>query len=175
MNAAAGDGALWLRCAIAAQLAPISRAIDSKPPPSVTSPLNCRISRSNPQLATATAASAALLRQPLALAAQQRPETEAIIERAQSRKIRSPRPQIRGAHAERHVADDPRQAPRQENGLAMLGQALAERAAAAQPQVGDAADIGVKLIERAEFAHQRGRDLRPDARHAGNVVRSVAG
>src|SRR5690348_6942620 len=57
----------------------------------------------------------------------------------------------------------------------MRRQTLPELAATAHPQGGDAPDVGVELIERAELTHQRGRDLGPYARHARNVVGGIPG
>src|SRR5581483_1669307 len=150
--------------------APISRARLSNP-----SSLKRGPSRLQCSARDSCGAGGLLLGEPLALAAQQRSEPEAIVERSERRKIRSPRSQIRGRYAERHVAHDLREPARQEDRVAMRGETRAERVAAAQPQGGDAADVGVELIERAEFAQQGGCDLRPYPGYAGNVVGSVAG
>src|SRR5690348_5437426 len=134
--------------------AAISRAMASNPPSSLTSSLKCGFSRGKCSACNGRDADGLLLGQPLALAAQQRSKAEVIVERSQSREIRSPRPQVRGRDAERHIAHDPRETPCEEDRVAMCCEALAESAAATQPKGSDAADVGVQFIERAEFAHQ---------------------
>src|ERR1700716_1673926 len=56
----------------------------------------------------------------------------------------------------------------------MLAQAIAESPGPAKLKSGNPSEISVQLIQRLEFLHQRRSRLRPDSRHAGNVVNAVA-
>src|SRR6185312_7707222 len=174
MNAAAGDTALRLGRAVATELrSDLARdCLEATALNAVLiQTLRLRVECSD---CDRRGAGYLLLREPLPLAAQQRPEAEAIVQCPQRRKIRCLRPQVGGRDAEWHVADDSCQSPRQQNRFTVRGEPRADGAAAAQPEGGDTADIGVELIERAELAHQCGRDFRPYAWHAGNVVGRVA-
>ena len=79
-------------------------------------------------------------RKPLALAAQQRPEAEPVIERPEGLQIRDARAQLLGARFERHVAHNAGQAARQIDRLTVLVQPLAQLARAAQTERGDSAE-----------------------------------
>src|SRR5580658_1860883 len=86
------------------------------------------------------------LREPLALAAQERAETEPVVQLAEARQIRQAPPQTLGRHAEVQIAGDARQAPREIHALAMLDEARAETRRAAQLEVRDTAEVAVKLF-----------------------------
>src|SRR5579864_7771140 len=91
--------------------------------------------------------------QPCTLSAQERPEAEAIVERAEAGEIGEAAPQGFGTRPERHVAGDLRQAAREIDRLAMLGEARGERARTAHPKTGEPAQVPVELIERGECLH----------------------
>src|ERR1700747_1019517 len=89
-------------------------------------------------------------RQARPLRAQKRAEAEPVVEPRQSRQVRRAAPESLGADAERQVAADAGEALREIHRLAMLGEARAERAGAADLQARDALEVVIELIERGE-------------------------
>src|SRR5882762_10110302 len=64
------------------------------------------------------------LRQPLALAAQERSEPESVVQLCQRRHVRHPASQPGGCDVEPQIAGDARELPREVHRLAMLAEAL---------------------------------------------------
>src|SRR2546422_996139 len=115
------------------------------------------------------------LRQALTLAPQKRSETQPVVELRQRGQVRRLALQRIRADAQAHVAADCRQPAREVHRLAVLTQPLAQTLCAAQLEDGDAAEIGVQLIERGKLLHERRGRLVPDSRHPGDVVNLVPG
>src|SRR5215470_1489921 len=90
------------------------------------------------------------LREARPLRAQERAEAEPVVELRQPREVRWAALQSLGADAERQVAADAGEALREIHRIAMLGEARAERAGAADLQARDALEIVVEIIERGE-------------------------
>src|SRR6202158_438352 len=119
---------------------------------------------------TETSAGGGQLRQPLALAAQERTKTKLIVQLRQCRHVRHPAPEPGGRDVEPQIAGDARELPREVHRLAMLGEARTQGSRAAQLQACDACQISVQLIERAERLHEGSGGAVPDTGHAGDVV-----
>src|SRR5215468_315403 len=73
------------------------------------------------------------------------------------------------------MAGDARQLAAEVDALAVLGEALRERAGAADLELFDPREVPVQFVERGEGLHQGGGGAVADARDAGNVVDLVTG
>src|SRR2546430_6991729 len=122
-----------------------------------------------------TASAGGQLRQPLALAAQERSEAESVVQLRQRRHVGQAAPEPGGRDLEREIAGDAREPAGEIHRLAMRTKARPQGSRAAQLQVRHPRQVAVQLIERAEGAHEAGGGAMPDAPHAGNVVHLIAG
>src|ERR1700732_298711 len=104
------------------------------------------------------------------LLAQNITESVRVEKRLEQDRIWPARFQLVQSKLERDVADYSREPPRQVGRLFVGHQPSHDRSGSAQLHGGDALEIPVQLIERAEYREQLRGGLFPDAGHTGNVV-----
>src|ERR1700681_2677459 len=96
------------------------------------------------------------LRQALALAAEERPEAQLVVESGKRRHVRHAALEAERLNVQAQIARDARELAGEVHRVAVLAQPRTQRAGATQIQARDARQVAIQLIERPERLHQGG-------------------